>query len=129
MKSGTFTSDTQFTATNATVNIPSGNTTVTVSGYNSASFTVPNGVKVVLVDAYGGDGIYVGVTPNKTYSLGGWEPLEHHTGDTGEAFLQSGSGVYWWGYPPDDFPDQARFGFVISWSPEINTHTPDVTDY
>lgn len=66
MKSGTFTNNTSFSATAASVAVPSGSTTITVNGYNSASFTVPNGVRVVSVD-----GRYVGVTPNKTYSLGG----------------------------------------------------------
>lgn len=58
MKSGTFTNNTSFSATAASVVVPSGSTAITVNNYNSASFTVPNGVRVVSVD-----GRYVGVTP------------------------------------------------------------------
>ena len=83
MKSGTFTNNTSFSATAASVAVPSGSTTITVKGYNSASFTVPNGVRVVSVD-----GRYVGVTPNKTYSLGGWIPFIHHSGEEGEPFCK-----------------------------------------
>lgn len=124
MKSGTFTSNTSFTATAASVAVPSGSTTITVNGYNSASFTVPDGVRVVSVD-----GCYVGVTPNKTYSLGGWIPYIHHSGEEGEPFLQSSSGVYWYGSAPEDYPDTSPASFTIRWSTGINAGTPDVTDY
>jgi hypothetical protein len=124
MKSGTFTSNTSFTASAASVAVPSGSTTITVNGYNSASFTVPDGVRVVSVD-----GRYVGVTPNKTYWLGGWVPFIHHTGDEGEPFLQSSSGVYWYGSAPNDYPDKSPASFTIRWSAEINNSTPVVTDY
>ena len=124
MKSGTFTNNTSFSATAASVAVPSGSTTITVNGYNSASFTVPDGVRVVSAD-----GRYVGVTPNKTYSLGGWVPYIHHTGDEDEPFLKSSSGVYWHGSAPKDYPDQMPASFTIRWSTEINNSTPDVTDY
>lgn len=124
MKSGTFTSNTSFTATAASVAVPSGSTTITVNGYNSASFTVPDGVRVVSVD-----GCYVGVTPNKTYSLGGWIPKIHHLAEEGEPFLQSSSGVYWYGSAPEDYPDTSPASFTIRWSTGINAGTPDVTDY
>ena len=124
MKSGTFTSNTSFTASAASVAVPKGSTTITVYGYNSAQFTVPDGVRVVSVD-----GSYVGVTPNKTYSLGGWIPYDHHTGDEGTPFLQSSRGVYWYGCEPEDYPDRMHASFIIRWSANINVHTPDVTDY
>lgn len=124
MKSGTFTSNTSFTATAASVAVPSGSTTITVNDYNSASFTVPDGVRVVSVD-----GCYVGVTPNKTYSLGGWIPYIHHSDEEGEPFLQSSSGVYWYGSAPEDYPDTLPASFTIRWSTGINAGTPDVTDY
>lgn len=124
MTSGTFTNNTSFSATAASVAVPSGSTTITVNGYNSASFTVPNGVRVVSVD-----GSHVGVTPNKTYSLGGWIPYIRHSGETGEPFLQSSSGVYWYGSEPEDYPDEDRASFTIRWSADINAHTPYVTDY
>jgi hypothetical protein len=124
MKSGTFTNNTSFTASAASVVVPSGSTIITVRGYSSASFTVPNRVRVVSVD-----GMYVGVTPNKTYSLGGWTPFEQHSGEEGRPFLQSSSGVYWYGDPPEDYPDQDSASFTIRWSADINAHTPNVTDY
>lgn len=124
MKSGTFTNNTSFSATAASVAVPSGSTTITVDGYNSASFTVPDGVRVVSADD-----CYVGVTPNKTYSLGGYVPFIKHTGDEGEPFLQSSSGVYWHGSAPEDYPDKMTASFTIRWSAEINNSTPDVTDY
>lgn len=124
MKSGTFTNNTSFSATAASVAVPSGSTTITVDGYDSASFTVPDRVRVVSAD-----GCYVGVTPNKTYSLGGYVPFIKHTGDEGEPFLKSFSGVYWYGSAPEDYPDQMAASFTIRWSAEINNSTPDVTDY
>lgn len=124
MKSGTFTNNTSFSATAASVAVPSGSTTITVNGYNSASFTVPNGVRVVSVD-----GRYVGVTPNKTYSLGGWIPFIYHTSEEGEPFLQSSSGVYWYGSAPENYPDTLYASFTIRWGGTVNAYEPDVTDY
>lgn len=124
MKSGTFTDNTRFSATDASVVAPSGSTRITVHGYGKAPFTVPNGIRVVSVDGY-----HVGVTPRKTYYLHGWIPYGHHTGDEGEPFLQSDSGVYWWGSEPEDFPDKGHATFEITWSAEINNSTPSVTDY
>lgn len=123
MKSGTFTNNTSFSAKAARG--PFGRTNITVDGYNSASFTVPDGVRVVKVE-----GTCIGVTPNKTYSLGGWTPYIHHSGEDGVPFLQSSSGVYWYGSaPPEDYPDQMPASFTIRWSPDISAQTPDVTDY
>ena len=124
MKSGTFTNNTSFSAAAASVAVPSGSTTITVNGYNSASFTVPNGVRVVSVD-----GRYVGVTPNKTYWLGGWIPFIHHEDEEGRPFLQSSSGVYWYGSAPEDYPDQIPASFTIRWGAGINAQPPSVTDY
>lgn len=124
MKSGTFTNNTSFSATAASVAVPSGSTTITVNDYNSASFTVPNGVRVVSVD-----GRYVGVTPNKTYSLGGWIPFSHHSDEQGEPFLQSSSGVYWYGSAPENYLDTSPASFTIRWGRTVNAYEPDVTDY
>ena len=124
MKSGTFTNNTSFSVTAASVVVPSGSTTITVNGYNSASFTVPNGVRVVSVD-----GRCVGVTPNKTYSLGGWIPFMHHSYEEGEPFLRSSSGVYWYGSAPEDYPDTLPASFTIRWGGTVNAYEPDVTDY
>ena len=124
MKSGTFTNNTSFSATAASVAVPSGSTTITVKRYNSTLFTVPNGVRVVSVD-----GRYVGVTPNKTYRLGGWIPFTHHSGEEGEPFLQSSSGVYWYGSAPENYPDTLPASFTIRWGGTVNAYEPDVTDY
>lgn len=124
MKSGTFTNNTSFSATAASVAVPSGSTTITVKGYNSASFTVPNGVRVVSVD-----GCYVGVTPNKTYSLGGWIPFIRHSSEEGEPFLQSSSGVYWYGSAPENYPARLPASFTIRWGGTVNAYEPYVTDY
>ena len=124
MKSGTFTNNTSFSVTAASVVVPSGSTTITVKGYNSASFTVPDKVRVVSVGSR-----YIGVTPNKTYSLSGWTPYIHHEDEEGEPFLQSSSGVYWYGRAPEDYPDQLPTSFTIRWGGNISAHTPGVTDY
>lgn len=124
MKSGTFTNNTSFSATAASVAIPAGSQTVTVDYGERASILIPNNVTVVSVG-----GRYVGVTPNKKYTVVGWTPFIHHSGDYYPSFLQSLSGVYWAGEAPEDTPDTLPATFTISWSSEINTHKPDVTDY
>lgn len=124
MKSGTFTNNTSFSATAASVAIPAGSQTVTVDYGSNANILIPNNVTVVSVD-----GGYVGVTPNKKYTVVGWTPFIHHTGDEYPSFLRSLSGVYWAGEAPEDTPDTLPATFTISWSSEINTHKPDVTDY
>lgn len=124
MKSGTFTNNTSFSATAASVAIPAGSQTVTVDYGERASILIPNNVTVVSVG-----GRYVGVTPNKKYTVVGWTPFIYHTGDEYPSFLRSLSGVYWAGEAPEDTPDTLPATFTISWSSEINTHKPDVTDY
>lgn len=124
MKSGTFTNNTSFSATAASVAIPAGSQTVTVDYGSNANILIPNNVTVVSVD-----GGYVGVTPNKKYTVVGWTPFIQHTGDEYPSFLRSLSGVYWAGEAPEDTPDTLPATFTISWSSEINTHTPDITDY
>lgn len=76
MKSGTFTNNTSFSATAASIQIPAGGKNVTVDYGNNEQILIPNNVTVVSVD-----GNYVGVTPNKKYTLVGWTPFVHHTGD------------------------------------------------
>ena len=124
MKSGTFTSNTSFTASAASVNVPAGGQNVTVDYGRIAFITIPNNVRVVRVGGY-----YIGVTPNKEYELTGWTPFIHHTEDKYPSFLRSLSGVYWAGEAPEDTPDTLPATFTISWSSEINAHKPYVTDY
>lgn len=124
MKSGTFTNNTSFSATAASIQIPEGSQNVTVNYGRNGQILIPNNVTVVSVA-----GNYVGVTPNKKYTLVGWAPFIHHTGDVYPSFLQSLSGVYWAGEAPKDAPDTFPATFNIRWSSEINTHKPYVTDY
>ena len=124
MKSGTFANNTSFSATAASIAIPAGGQNVTVDYGEHKSILIPNNVTVVSVD-----GRYVGVTPNKKYTLVGWTPFVHHTGDTYPPFLRSLNGVYWAGETPNDAPDTLDATFTIRWSSEINTHKPAVTDY
>lgn len=124
MKSGTFTNNTSFSATAASIPIPAGGQNVTVDYGSGKQILIPNNVTVVSVD-----GNYVGVTPNKKYTLVGWAPFFHHSGEEYPSFLQSLSGVYWAGEAPEDAPDTLPATFTIRWSSEINTHKPNVTDY
>lgn len=124
MKSGTFTNNTSFSATAASRLVPAGGQNVTVDYGKNEEILIPNNVTVVSVE-----GNYVGVTPNKKYTLIGWTPFLHHMGDDYPPFLQSTSGVYWSGEAPEDTPDTLPATFTIRWSADINTYKPDVTDY
>lgn len=124
MKSGTFTNNTSFSATAASIRIPAGRQNVTVDYGKGEQIIIPNNVTVVQVDAR-----YIGVTPNKRYTLIGWTPFVHHLDDDYPPFLQSIRGVYWSGETPKNTPDKLPATFTIRWSTDINTHKPDVTDY
>lgn len=124
MKQGTFTNNTSFSATAASIQIPAGGQNVTVDYGKNEQIIIPNNVTVVQVDAN-----YIGVTPNKKYTLIGWTPFVHHSGDHYPPFLRSTNGVYWSGASPEDTPDTLPATFTIRWSTDINTHKPHVTDY
>ena len=64
MKSGTFTNNTQFSATTASVYVPTGETYIQDVG----SFTVPPGVTVIQLLGQFPE-TYVGVTPNTTHTI------------------------------------------------------------
>lgn len=123
MKSGTFTNNTSFSVTAASVNVPTGEITVG----DAADFTVPNGVRVLEVsENYSSYSRYVGVTPNTTHHL----ILGLEEDDSGVRMtyrLECSTHHYKqyiaWG--SSEYSERA----VIRWSPEINNHTPDVTDY
>lgn len=122
---GVINSDMTFSASEATPNVPTGSQKIMVDYGNPAFITIPNNVRVVQVR-----GNYIGVTPNKEYKLIGWTPFIHHTGEEGDPFLQnSRSDVYWYGTSPEDYPDTISTDFTIYWSPAINAHRPNVTDY
>lgn len=103
--------------------VPAGTVHVALNG-GSLDFTVPTGVNVIKVyeDTLGEFTMYVGVTPGTTHriryvqaredSIVKLRCLTHHS--------------EWndW-YPDDGYPDIIH----ISWSPEINKQTPDITEY
>lgn len=114
-----------FSASGAASNVPTGSQEITVDNGDLAFITIPNNVRVVRVGGY-----YIGVTPNKEYKLTGGIPYIHHTGDEGDPFLKNvRSGVYWYGTSPENYPDTMKASFTVYWSPTINAHSPDVTDY
>lgn len=122
---GIINSDMTFSASGTTSNVPTGSKAIEVNYGQRAWITIPNDIRVVRVGDH-----YIGVTPNKEYTLTGWIPFIEHTGDQGAPFLRNvHSGVYWYGTSPEDYPDQMEARFTVYWSPTINAHSPDVTDY
>ena len=126
MKSGTFTNNTSFSVTAASVNVPTG--TVQIDGIGV--FTVPTGVTVIEVSQPDLGVAYVGVTPNTKHSLQlDWDMIrpQHY-----ETYIRCNSHdvTYLSDYIVTDYDDQEpSLVFNVDWSPEINTHKPDVTDY
>ena len=108
-------------------------------------FTPLPNVKVVKARLYGIDyygneideTTFVGVTPSREYRLTGELPYEMRNEQ--EPFYMdavlynvvTGTNklVYWIGETEYNADGVDRLSFTISWSPEINTHTPTVTDY
>lgn len=88
-------------------------------------FIVPSGVHVIKVNCDQVDTVYVGVTPNTTHHIDIYIDEDPYL----EVFdwlveCVAHNKVY------IDNNGNNDSGIVdISWSPEINTHTPDVTDY
>lgn len=102
---------TTFSASPATVSVPTGKVSVT----RNTTFTVPAGVKVIYVSM--DNPKYVGVTPNSTHRI------EWRYGS--RTILRCTSHNKDWGTNNHSSRPRA----IISWSPSINTHTPDVNDY
>lgn len=138
---GTIRGGVTFIASPATINIPTGSTNFNYTGI----FTPPPNVKVVKVRLYGTDyygnkideTTFVGVTPSREYKLTGELPFERQ--DEQEMFYMdavlynvvTGTNklVYWIGVDEYNADGADPLSCTISWSPEINTHTPTVTDY
>ena len=122
---GTISRDETINANPATLIVPTGSIELSYDG-GAVNFTVPAGVRVLKVDnAYHSVIKYVGVTPGSVHKLQvtrhvrGWGHMyrlncithdKEYNGVNGKCFNKD-------------------HHFVISWSPEINTHSPDVTDY
>lgn len=80
-------------------------------------FTVPYGVNVIKVTArHEGSVHYIGVTPNQTHRL---VVNIHHQAYELQCTTHNDKPWQTSGYPE----------FTLLWSPEINKHTPDITDY
>lgn len=140
MKSGTFTNNTSFSVTAASVNVPTGSIHI-----HDSTFTPPKNVRVVKVysgktgnitdETTGEYYAYVGVTPEKSYSLTSGHLVYLPEGDPGRAepvgrALSSGY-TFWFQETTnyDDFDWSGSYDFTIEWSPEINEMTPTYTDY
>ena len=75
---------------------------------------------------------YVGVTPNKSYKLySNW--VEYNYGEGEEYSLyNANNGKYWIDYAIgiiDVDTSYAKLNFKLEWSPTINSHAVEVTDY
>lgn len=110
----------------ATVDVPTG----TVSIESTGEFTVPTGVTVIEVSHPDLGVAYVGVTPGTKHSLQiDWDmprPNHYRTYIT----CDSHNKQYLQDVITTEYEDQEpSLVFDVDWSPEINTHKPDVTDY
>lgn len=126
METGTFTNNTSFTATAASIVIPS--EYLNIDSNTVRQIIIPEGVKVIKLTG-GQRTAYVGVTPGTVHVLrhdtedvnGGARILHNVWCDT-----HSGTSVLLRWITNDDESDEP---VTIAWSPEINNHMPDVTDY
>ena len=112
--------------------IPSGEVTLT----HGSTFTVPAGITVLRASfnqpGYLNFIAYVGVTPNKSYKLHSiW--AEYNYGDGEEYFLYNDNNDKYWIYYDTGILDfetrYAKLNFKLEWSPTINSHAVEVTDY
>ena len=137
MKSGTFTNNTSFTASAAQVNVPTNSVDFLFRG----EFIIPAAIRVVKARLYGVSDYnehvditkFVAVTPGKKYKLQGEYPYEYSEEQTEKFYgvptlWNITSNVEWIGEGVNS-EDSESLNFTISWSPEINNHTLDVTDY
>ena len=132
MATGTFKADTTFTASEAVeTSVPTGEMAI----YSTTTLHIPNGVKVVEVTSNypringGNSGIYIGVSENADYTL---EVIQHQQIADYFCLLCNGESNKTWymiGRHPVSTINSKTPRYTISWSKEINTHTPDVEDY
>ena len=112
--------------------IPSGEVTLA----HGSTFTVPAGI-TVLRASFNQSGYlslitYVGVTPNKSYKLySNW--TEYNYGE-GEEYLlyNANNDKYWIDYIIGNLDVNTGYttlNFKLEWSPTINSHAVEVTDY
>ena len=122
---GTISKDETINANPATLIVPTGSIELSYDG-GAVNFTVPAGVRVLKVDnAHHGVVKYVGVTPGSVHKLqvtrhGGWHTRKcrltcmTHSKDYNDVNGKCSNKDH---------------HFYVYWSPEINAHNPDVTDY
>ena len=112
--------------------IPSGKITLA----HGSTFTVPAGIKV-LKASFNQSGYlnlitYVGVTPNKSYKLYS-EWIEYNYGEGEEYLLYNANNNKYWIYYTtgnlDVDTSYADLKFKLEWSPTINQHAVEFTDY
>lgn len=112
--------------------IPSGEVTLA----HGSTFTVPAGIKVLRA-SFNQSGYlnlitYVGVTPNKSYKLySNW--TEYNYGE-GEEYLlyNANNNKSWIDYTIGNLDVNTGYtelNFKLEWSPTINSHAVEVTDY
>jgi hypothetical protein len=112
--------------------IPSGEVTLA----NGSTFTVPTGITVLRASfnqsGYSSLTTYVGVTPNKSYKLySDWTEYNYGEGEE-YSLYNANNGKYWIDYTIgilDADTDYIRLNFKLEWSPTINSHAVEVTDY
>jgi hypothetical protein len=112
--------------------IPSGEVTLA----HGSTFTVPAGIKVLRASfnqsRYLNLITYVGVTPNKSYKLySNW--TEYNYGE-GEEYLlyNANNNKSWIDYTIGNLDVNTGYtelNFKLEWSPTINSHAVEVTDY
>ena len=112
--------------------IPSGEVTLA----HGSTFTVPAGIKVLRASfnqsGYLNLVTYVGVTPNKSYKLySNW--TEYNYGE-GEEYLlyNANNNKSWIDYTIGNLDVNTGYtelNFKLEWSPTINSHAVEVTDY
>lgn len=114
------------------VSIPSGEITLA----NGSTFTVPAGITVLRASfnqaGYLNLLTYVGVTPNKSYKL--YSEWTEYNYREGEEYLlyNANNNKYWINYSIGTIDVDTAFSelnFKLEWSPTINQHAVQVTDY
>lgn len=112
--------------------IPSGEVTLA----DGSTFTVPTGI-TVLRASFNQSGYlnlitYVGVTPNKSYKLySNWTEYNYREGEE-YSLYNANNNKYWIYYTIGNLDvdtDYTGLNFKLEWSPTINSHAVQVTDY
>lgn len=112
--------------------IPSGEVTLA----HGSTFTVPAGITVLRASfnqpTYLDLITYVGVTPNKSYKLySEWTEYDYREGEE-YSLYNANNNKYWIYYTIGNLDVDTGYtmlNFKLEWSPTINSHAVEVTDY